>query len=205
MRNTLLFICACAIAFTSCVKDKDTSNPNVHIGDRILIHYWNFNYEPLDTAIMRRADTSIGGGIFDYVADRIDTLDGGSDINLRYNEPAGWSVRLRNPYTSMTIHMPTTGYKQPIFTFCVMCSGSSGPTGNDVSYTTDGTNFVTTGLSQTHYDIPLTWISYSIDFSAITAVNDNPNFAIRLSTSNNNTGTKGNNRYDNITLDAYRK
>jgi hypothetical protein len=151
------------------------------------------------------ADTNlVAGGKFDYIAAYIDTFNPGTSLNARPANDSGGAVRLRKPYTSMTIHLPTTGYKQPIFSFACERS-NSGPTNNNIEYTTDGVNFVTTGLSASTVQPEVTWKQYTIDFSNISAVDDNPKFAIRFTATTNNTGTSGNDRYDNISLDAYAK
>lgn len=206
MKFSILVLCAIAACMGGCIKDRVSTAVagTVNVGDRKLIHYWSFNQTD-DTAAMRRADSTIGGGRFDYDAAYIDSVQPGSSMNVRLGADSGGAVRLRNPYNSMTIHVPTTGYTHPVLTLCVQTSGGSGPTANNISYSTDGVNYTSAGLSADNFACATEWKVYSFDFSGIPAANDNPLFRVRLTAANNNTGVKGNNRYDNITIDARKK
>lgn len=110
-------------------------------------------------------------------------------------------LRVRNPSTDITFKVPTTGYKDPLFTFVVQRS-NSGAQQNTITYTVDGANFIPGGLSANVVSTMVDWITFSIDFSGIPGVDNNPNFAIRISFSVGNDGASGNNRYDNVTVDA---
>ncbi|NCX95200.1 MAG: hypothetical protein EBX41_02105, partial [Chitinophagia bacterium] len=158
-----------------------------------------------DAASLQRPDTSIGGTAFTFkfgTAGYIDVLSMGTLMNARNGADTGVSFRVRNPFYHWTLKLPTTGYKQPILQFAVHRS-NSGPTTNAISYTTDGTNYITTGLSSNSFTIGTTWAQFSFDFSSIPGVDDNPNFGVMFINSGDTTG--GNNRFDNITLDAYPK
>jgi hypothetical protein len=207
-RIVLLFIPIALYFFsaTSCIKDRvqPASSGGGTLGSRQLIHYWNFNSTDTTTISVLVPNFTIGGGAITDVASYYDVVTPGSILNARNGDTAGNGLRMRNPYTSMTLILPTTGYTQPILTFAVE-SSASGPTGNTISYTLDGTTFINTGLAVNEFSIDTSWTEYSIDFSAISGANDNPNFAIQFTTTNNNTGTSGNDRYDNITLDAYKQ
>jgi hypothetical protein len=201
MKLATIFVIALSIMSASCVKDRITaagSGP-VNLGDRKLIHYYNFN-TATDIAGLQRTDTTIGGSNITFNTTSTgyaDTFSIGSSLNLRRTSDSGFCMRLR--CKNWTIKLPTTGYKQPIFQIAVSRS-NKGATTNSITYTTDGTNFTSNGLSAASINIDAVWTQYSLDFSTISAVDNNPTFAIRFS--NNGDTTNGNNRYDNITLDA---
>jgi len=201
MKTKLILVSFLLACLASCVKDRigSTSSGPVNIGNRKLIHYWSFNFTS-DTTQMRMPDTTIGGGRIDYVAGYIDSVHPGSELNVRQGNDSGGALRVRNPYTSMTIHMPTTGFKQAILTLAVERS-NSGPSANAVLYTTDGTTFQPAPTNL--ITIGTTWALVSVDFSSLSATDNNPNFAIQFVPTSGNTGTSGNDRFDNITLDAF--
>ena len=206
MKKYLLLTIAFMAAFSSCLKDRvstATSGPVV-VGDRKLIHYWSFN-SGSDSTSLAIPDTTIGGGTIHYAftdTGHADAVSPGSSLNLRMGADSGSGLRVRIPFKYWTLYIPTTGYKQPIVQFVVERS-NSGPTTNDISYTIDGQNFITTGLSATSVTLGTTWALFSLDFSAIPSVDDNPKFAIKFN--NSTTATGGNNRYDNISVDAFPK
>ncbi len=204
--NRILFI-AIAFCFSACVKDRvsNASTGPVVIGDRKLIHYWSFN-NGADAATLAIPDTTIGGGTITYSlagAGTVDNVNPGSGLNLRMSQDTGSGLRVRNPFYSWVLHAPTTGFKQPIIQFAVQKS-NSGPASNNITYTIDGTNFTSVGLNATSILLTTDWTLYSLDFSAISAVNDNPHFAVKFSNSLADT-SGGNDRYDNISIDAYVK
>ena len=205
MKSQYIIFAFIAVVFASCVKDRVSapgSTGPINVGSRKLIHYWGFNNS--DTSVMLHPDTTIGGAGITYVAAYFDAISPGTLLNARMGEDTASALRMRNPYTSMTIKMPTTGYKQPILTLAVEASGS-GPSSNGVSYTTDGVNYTSANITSTFSITSTGWTELSIDFSNVPAVDDNANFAVKFTTLNNNTGATGNDRYDNISLDAFAK
>ncbi len=201
MKKYSFFFLIIAVAFASCVKDRVTSasTGGGNLGTRVLVHYWNFNSS--DTSVMLTPTYTAGGGFISYVAGYFDAVTPGSLLNARNGDDSGSGLRMRNPYTSVTIHLPTTGYTKPILTFATQRS-SSGPSSNNVMYTLDGTNFISTGLSASSFTIGTSWTEFSFDFSSISGADNNPNFAVKFIPTNNDTGSSGNDRYDNITLDG---
>lgn len=187
-------------SFTSCVKDRvnktDIVNPGspVDPGDRNLIHYWDFNTGDL----MTPAFSETGGSI--ATSNTYDDTDG-SELNLRNSSAAGKALRMRNPSTFMVVKSPTTGYKAPLLTFSVMRT-NNGPKENIIEYTIDGIHFTSDGMASNKVNVSEEWTAYSIDFSGLTGVEDNPLFAIRFTFSIGNTNPSGNDRYDNISIDA---
>ena len=218
-----LFIACTAITVSSCVKDRiqpvvivpppvDTSGSGTDTsgntgtdtssGTFQVVDYWNFNSN--DTSTLLIPNVSFSSASISYVANYFDDVNPGSSFNVRNNDSAGDALRMRNPFVSVTFNLPTTGYTKPVFTFAAQRS-NSGPMVNNIYYTIDGTNFINDSLAQTSFSIDTAWTLQSIDFSGITRINNNANFAIRFISGDNNTGTSGNDRYDNVTLEAYKK
>ena len=207
MKRYIAFLSVLVICVSSCVKDRVSvaSTGPVVIGDRKLIHYWSFN-SGTDSTTLSVPDTTIGGGRISFSFAPNGYADGvspGAGLNLRHGQDTGSGMRVRNPFYSWVLHVPTTGYKQPIVQFAIQKS-NSGPASNTISYTTDGVNYTTDGLNATSILFTTTWTLYSLDFSAISAVNDNPKFAIKFTNSIADT-SGGNDRYDNISVDAFVK
>lgn len=200
IRNLLPFLVLSLIVLLSaCVKDRVTDAGKVPVtpidpGERELIHYWDFN----GSALLNPKFT-IGGAAIN-LSDVYDNVEG-TALNARQNSDAANGLRVRNPSTQMILKVPTTGYKTPLLTFAVMRT-SNGAKENIIEYTTDGVNFTNLGLTANVVDLDTVWSVFSIDFSAIDAVNNNPDFAIRFKFNIGNTNASGNNRYDNITIDA---
>lgn len=201
MRYLIILSISFFIALSSCVKDRvDPPKGNTAVGERKLIYYWSFNATS-DTSLLKYPDTASAMAYLSYDVSYIDTVQPGSDDNARRNADAGGAIRMRNPYNAIVLHVPTTGFKQPLLTFCAQRS-NSGPTANAISYSLDGINFTSAGMDATSITIGTTWAKYAIDFSSISGADNNPNFCIKLAATNNNTGTTGNDRYDNISIDA---
>ncbi len=207
MKHIALAALIISVGFSGCIKDRvsnATSGP-VPVGDRKLIHYWSFN-NGSDSSSLAIPDTTIGGGTIHFsfaAAGYADAVSPGCGLNLRMLQDTGSGLRVRNPFYSWTLRVPTTGYKQPIIQFATQKS-NSGPASNTITYTTDGVNYTSAGLSATSITISTSWTLYSLDFSSIPAVDNNPNFSVRFSNSIADT-SGGNDRYDNISVDAFAK
>lgn len=198
------FCCAGILSLalvSACVKDRVgdgavvTPGTPVSPADRELIHYWDFNSSPL-----LQPKNTVGEGII-QTENRYDDTDG-ADLNLREDSNPGNALRVRNPSTFMIVKAPTPGYKSPLLTFVVMRT-NNGPKENILEYTIDGVNYIGAGLVSNKVNVTPDWAVYSIDFAGIAGVDDNPLFAIRFTFSVGNTNDSGNDRYDNISIDAY--
>ncbi len=171
-----------------------------------LLHYWNFN-----TPFSLTPNISLINGSslsFDYstvslTPGFVDSVSR-TDIliaNAQNGDSAGNALRVRCPVTSMIINAPTTNYKNISLSFAAAKS-SSGPATDSVYYSLDGVNYTTAGLSFpvfTAYTDPDYRVN-SFDFSTITAVNNNPNFKIKIVFVGGNTLASGNGRFDNIAI-----
>ena len=175
-----------------------------------LIYYWHFNNFELVN------DTPVNAILADYQlfpnANATMTYQGGdpnmdpvnndgSLQNLQLGEEPGRAVRVRNPSEGRSIifNLPTTDLEEIKFLFSVKRT-NQGQLVNNISYSIDGTNFITSDLNTTTVDITTDYQLVSVDFSDITEVNNNPNFHIRIQFEGNTAQDNGNNRYDNISL-----
>ena len=176
------------------------------------IHNWNFSSlvsgatvtsVTADSSLITPNATSItypgtGAGYMDQVTPAT-TLNEQTPADANSN-----ALRVRNPSDtrSLIITASTVGYKNIIVKFATDRT-NSGATVQNYSYTIDGTNYITTGLSTTTSS-PTVDPSYSLvtlDFSSISGASNNPNFKIKIDFAGTNaSGASGNNRFDNITF-----
>jgi hypothetical protein len=124
------------------------------------------------------------------------------------------AIRTRNPSDSMQFlwNIPTTGYKNIVIKYETQASSvTSGQHEQIYSYSTDGGNTFSTAGLPIQFDSAANsvWGLVTVDLSSISAVNNVSNlvFQITYASSNlsilaNTTGTSGNNRYDNITVEG---
>lgn len=179
-----------------------------------LLYYWHFNNMTSEIDVTEIiADYSLLpeiNGKFTYTdpitGERdIDLYNSGSSLNLQLGEAEGISARVRNPSAtrSLVFDVPTTGTEGLKMRYAVQRSGQ-GMLYNIVEYSVDGTTFTSSGLSNNTQEVAGNeeWQLFTFDFTSISAVDDNPNFKIKITWDGNTTASNGNNRYDNITLTA---
>ncbi len=177
-----------------------------------LIYYWHFNtlVTPQDVTVIE-ADYSLIPmvlGSFQYTNPfegqrDMDAFDTGSDLNVQMGEGSGKACRVRNPSTNRTLDffVPTNNAYGIRFAYAVHRSGQ-GMLENIISYSLNGTDFITTDLPNNVANITETYALQTFDFSDINGANNNPNFRIRIAFNGNTVSASGNNRFDNITLMA---
>lgn len=208
----LLSAALIALLFSSCVKDRPLPvYTPLSLGTRQLIHYWNFNDTSSATSVITPTYT-VGGGALSFDFASVGGVAGFYDflypsptlLNARNGDGAGALLRVRNPSIDMIITAPTTHYKNIILQYAVaLSSTTSGALLDSVYYTVDGTNYINTGIIPTYSaqaDPAYQVMSY--DLSSISAVNNNPNFKFKVVFLNGNLNSRGNTRFDNITVDA---
>jgi|LakMenEpi03Aug12_release.lakeMendotaPanAssembly.Ray.scaffolds.fasta_scaffold41541_5 hypothetical protein len=177
-----------------------------------LLYYWHFNtLETPEDVTSIDADYSLVPGVvgsFSYtnpVAGQrdMDAYDTGSLLNAQMGEGSGKAVRVRNPSTDRTLdfYVPTNMASGIHFTYTTQRS-NQGAQENIFSYSVDGINFITAGLTPNVILVSTSYVVYSLDFSAIPEANDNPNFRIRMAFNGSTANTTGSSRIDNITLFA---
>jgi hypothetical protein len=173
-----------------------------------LVHYWNFNNNATIQTITTPSQSVVAGAVILAIAGGTSTIDaaGGTgqnfnvlNLNARNGDVSGTHLRFNNPIGGqLQFDLPTTGFENIIVKFTTRRSGSGA--GTQVwSYTTDGTTYLPyTNVLPNDGDPGLV----TFDFSSNTAVNNNPNFKLRVAFEALPGGTGGNNRFDNFTTDG---
>jgi hypothetical protein len=205
----------------------NVANPAVNTSSAKMIHYWHFN-----NTLPADGSGDIFFGPHPVLADfsRLDpgsivykplkgvTLDYGEMDNLvgdTINQRSGYSaccgdinnaVRTRNPSDSMEFlwYIPTTRYQNIIIKYETQLSSiKSGQAEQIFSYSLDSAStFIKTGLPVLSNFADTVWSMVTLDLRSIPAVNNNSKFVLRINFSAPNTGNKGNNRFDNITVEG---
>jgi len=205
MKRLIILCTATAAILASCVKDRiqpPVSNVINTAGDS-LIYFWDFNIED-STDRSPAFNAGSAAATYRYHSSYIDFTTG-SGINLRTGFDTGSCLRVRNPSDSVVFAMPTTGYKDVVMQFAEQRS-SSGPSINAVYYTTDGINYINTAISSVNtYTVDTTFGLHAFNFASDANTNNNPKFAVKIVFTNNNTGTSGNDRFDNVSLEGIKE
>ncbi len=193
-----------------------------------LVHYWHFNnfvsgyssatnpanlqpyradFSLLDTHAVKVIYRTLPGTSSAYTT-FWDGSTTGDTTNLRMSQTAGKYLRLRNPSDSMQLqfYIPTTGFKNIVAKYTTQrSSAGNGATIQRFSYSLDsGLTWLTSGLSIDSFLTSATWTStpVSIQINNPLAQN-NPHLVFRIIFSGTqNTGTSGNTRIDNFTIDG---
>lgn len=194
-----------------------------------LMYYWSFNnWTPTVTAATPGL-TIYASVTPDYAGAGLDTVHAkfvnrtipgtssayatycdnttGDTTNARMGAVAGNCLKARNPNDSMEllIYAPTKGYKTLTLKYaCQLSSYTSGDSVNVFSYSTDsGSTWKTsgTGLSKWVDSGSLTFKLISVNITDTNAFN-NSGFVFRINLVGRNSGTAGNNRFDNVTLEG---
>lgn len=178
----------------------------------ILIHYWNFNNLPTGTLTSINSDFSlINAGATNITYNGagtgyMDQFMPSTDLNAQNGDANGLGLRARNPSDTknLDIKFPTTGFKNIVMKFATAKSGS-GATIQNYSYSLDGINFINTNLAVTTFNpnADPVFDIVTLDFSTKPGINNNPNFVVRINFAGTTaSGTSGNNRFDNITVNG---
>lgn len=173
-----------------------------------LIHYWNFNNNASEAAITTPTSTLVTGASLTAIAGGISVIDfaGGTgqafdlqNLNARNGDGPGTHLRFNDPIGgALQFALPTTGFENVIVKFASRRSGS-GAGNQKWSYSVDGTTFVPfTTIAPNNGNPALE----TLDFSAIAATDNNPNFKLKVEFEVGAGGTVGNNRFDNFTIEG---
>ncbi len=117
------------------------------------------------------------------------------------------ALRVRNPSDSMELrfNLPTNHYKNIHIRYELEKSSTASGEGKQVfDYSTDGgKNWATSGLSIPGDSVSnATWNIIDVNLNADTMVNSNPFFIFRIKFKTNTSGSSGNNRFDNLTVEG---
>jgi len=165
-----------------------------------------------DTSKARIYETTFPGtspgwhSIFTSYMDPDVTVPADADtVNLRMGQTGGTAIRPRNPNDSdyLLFYIPTVNYQNIRLTWGAESSSlASGDTYEVFDYSVDsGVTWITTGLSEPQDSAGLAFKRISVTFTN-PAVNNNPKLVFRMHFVGHNTGSSGNNRIDNVTVDG---
>ncbi|MBI1315840.1 T9SS type A sorting domain-containing protein [bacterium] len=173
-----------------------------------LVHYWNFNNNASLGALVTPSFSSVGGAAISHVAGGISAIDFANgtgqnfdvnNFNARNGDAAGTHLRFNDPIGGkLRFALPTTGHSDPKVRFATRRSGS-GAGLQYWSYTLDGSTYVAFDTIAPNNGNPTL---IELDFSGIAGADNNPDFGLEVSFTQGGGGTVGNNRFDNLTLDA---
>lgn len=167
-----------------------------------VVHYWNFNdTEKLLTPSFTLISANISADLPEGGNAEITHATGQSfaAVNARFGDLAGSHLRVNNPIgVKLTFDLPTTGFSKIKLKYETRRSGQGAGT-QIIEYTLNGTEYTEFKRLTIKDDDPelIFW-----DFSNMEAVNNNPDFKIRISFEQGEGGTVGNNRFDNVTLEG---
>ena len=179
------------------MEDNHPIDPDENL---YLLHYWNFNDASTNDALIT---PNVGNGQLTYLGNFFDSVSPGSDLNLRNESEIGTALRLRNASGDFILSIPTTGHQNIQLHYAATRTGSGSQT-QTIFYSTDGVNFIQTGLETNQFTLTEDIYSLiSLDFSNINSVNNNPNFKVKVVFDQaSSTISKCNNRIDNITVEG---
>ncbi|MDI1255400.1 MAG: Ig domain-containing protein [Flavobacterium sp.] len=212
MKHIYASLSAFLLLMISCTTDRDITETIITPDpEAVLVHYWNFNNLPSGNLndIAPNMTLIAGGASIDYVGTGdgfMDDFSPGYATNARNSDIDGSGIRARNPSNTrdLIIELSTVGFKKPMVQFATARSGS-GATTQNYSYTVDGTNYITTALPTTTFTVSEdpTVDLVTLDFTAIPTTDNNANFKVKISfASDAAAGLTGNNRFDNLTMEA---
>jgi len=178
-----------------------------------LISYWNFNnFGPISSAgtpaalgiTSIAASSGFGAVNLASYAGNIDDFNG-STINALNGDPSGASLSLiaggSSPFpgngSSITFNTDLAAFADPIISFATQRTGT-GFNSVQLAYSTDGSNFTNFGGA---YPASSSFYIHSFHRSSITALDGASNAVFRL-TFSGATSSSGNNRIDNLQINA---
>jgi 2',3'-cyclic-nucleotide 2'-phosphodiesterase (5'-nucleotidase family) len=172
---------------------------------QVLVHYWNFNNSATQTSLLT---PNLGSGSISHLTGGISAIAitsntaQGFDItnpNARNGDVAGTHLRFNDPIGGqLEFSLPTSGFENAIVRFATRRSGSGAGT-QYISYSTDGSTYT---LFDSIFPVDGNPVLQTLNFSSISAANNNANFKIRIAFAQGLGGTVGNNRFDNFTLEG---
>ncbi|MDD2423799.1 MAG: lamin tail domain-containing protein [Candidatus Cloacimonetes bacterium] len=175
-------------------------------GESQFVHYWNFNVDVPATDVNwdQPINATQGTGQLTYTfanavsfaGTPINGMDG--EVNGGSFSPQGGEENINNgEHFEMTAS--TTGYEDIIISYAVRPTATGFKT-QEVQYSINGTDFITKETVDVSGNAG-SWRVITIDFSQISAANNNPNFKVRVIL-DGATAASGNNRFDNIQVNG---
>jgi hypothetical protein len=179
------------------------------VPQEVLIHYWNFNDNTSVPALLTPTVSLVSGASIAHVAGGISTIDlNGTgqnfnieNLNARNGDPSGTHLRFNDPIGgALEFAVPTTGFEDITVKFPTRRSGSGAGEQHWYYSVNGGVDYTFFQTILPNNGDPLMEV---LDFTSITAVEDNANFKLRVEFTQGPGGTVGNNRFDNYTVDGY--
>jgi hypothetical protein len=191
------------------VKDAWDLLPPIEENEKTIVNYWHFNTAVGDQDTVH-ADYSNGGAYIRYQPiDPMGTMIGrmdetsGTAINAKAGYDAGRCIRPRNPSENgeLLITLNSEGFENLKLSYATQTSSFNSGMLRQVLYiSTDGVNFNQFGDTFTFVSTDFELVEF--DLSTLAAANDNPNLMAKIRFIGNNSGTSGNNRFDNVVLEG---
>jgi hypothetical protein len=191
-RTHLLLISALSLGFSIAAPDD--------VQALTFVDSWNFNSSNFNS--------SQGNGTLTSNFNSINIVYfAGTTINAVGSDPAGQALALQggtaniNNGRNITLQFNLSQYSDPILTFATQRT-TTGFNNNVIEWSTDGTTFSSAGISGTNpYNPGTSFTLQTFDFSNVNNL-DNAATAFFRITFNGATTAAGNNRIDNIQLNA---
>ncbi|MGM0531346.1 MAG: CotH kinase family protein [Bacteroidota bacterium] len=189
--------------------------------EKELIHYWHFNDLSDGELTGLLADQSLTEEIalINYEGESegyMDRVNDGTNINAPGETPGEVALRVRNPADSreLIFNLPTTGYEDIVMKFAVKRT-TNGAQIQDIYFQTEENGEWTS--AKENISIRPDYQEIEIDFSELSSwpdrnrtweikdkIDDNPYFKVKILFPHESaSGTAGNNRFDNVTLEGY--
>lgn len=182
----------------SCTNDRDLNVGTVisTSGDYDILHIWDFNQgTSMDGLLI--CSFSYDFGVLDIESSSWDVSDG--TLLNSFGDIAGNSLRIRNPSEYMDIRFSTKGYGDINISYACMRTNNGSRT-QMISYSNDGFNFSQLGLNTKIYEPLLDWDIFEITMDNIPSAFNEDLIIVRISFLDGNSGSSGNNRFDNIII-----
>jgi hypothetical protein len=134
--------------------------------------------------------------------------EGNNGISFENSNMRG--IQIKQPFTgdgganTMIFHLPTTDYKDIIFKFAAKDEDAADNLVIDYSVAQGSPQWITTGLSNPNPELTSNYQLFELNFSNISACNDNPDFIVRIRFDGSNMSADEGNRvtFNNFSLDG---
>ncbi len=175
-----------------------------------LMHYWNFNNSTDETTLLTASFTA-GGATLSRINGATSIIQATSNTgqgfeianeNARNGDLSDAHLRYNNSVDgTLVFALPTTGFENVVVKYTTRRSSSANGAGIQmIDYSTDGTTYTNLTSIVTDFNGP---VLQTLDFSSITAADNNPDFKLKITFQQGAGGITGNNRFDNFTMDGY--
>jgi hypothetical protein len=171
-----------------------------------LIHYWNFNDNTSENALLTPSYTTVNGAAISAKSVGISTIDlngtgqnfDTQNLNAQFGDPAGTHLRYNDPIGSgLEFLVPTSGHSDIKVHFATRRSGQGAGKQTWLASFDGSSNFEIIDSVFPNNGDPLL---SELDLSAYAQANDNANLILRVEFEQGPGGTGGNNRFDNFTV-----